>query len=74
MPCATITQTVPRRLHSMHTLCVGMFGRRLVQEGADHLEQLPLVDRAAVQLEVDRHVRARSASRSSSVEMYSGEA
>ena len=28
-----------------------------VQEGAQHLEQLALVDRAPLQLEVDRHVR-----------------
>ena len=32
-------------------------GRAPVEEGADHLEQLALVDRAAAQLEVDRHVR-----------------
>ena len=30
----------------------------VLQEGADHLEQLALVDRAALQLEVDRDVGA----------------
>ena len=53
MPWATITQTLPRRLHSMQTLWSAICGRALVEEGADHLEQLALVDRAAVQLEVD---------------------
>ena len=28
MPWATITQTIPRRLHSVQTLVVGMLGRR----------------------------------------------
>ena len=28
MPWATITHTVPRRLHSMHTLCARTRGRR----------------------------------------------
>ncbi len=28
MPCATITQTLPRSLHSMQTLCPGVAGRR----------------------------------------------
>src|SRR5947207_1533737 len=28
MPWATITQTVPRNLHSTHTLCAGVFGLR----------------------------------------------
>ena len=45
------------RLHSMQTLCGGMFGRRPCRNARDHLEQLALVDRAAVQLEVDRDVR-----------------
>ncbi len=33
-----------------------MFGRRPFRKALDHLEQLVLVDRAAAQLEVDRHV------------------
>ena len=40
----------------MQTLVEGTFGRLPVEEGRDHLEQLALVDRAAVQLEVDGHV------------------
>ena len=28
VPCATMTQTTPRRLHSVHTLVAGMPGRR----------------------------------------------
>ncbi len=54
---ATITQTVPRRLHSMQTLCAGCSGRLAVRWAPIDLEQLALVDRAAAQLEVDRHVR-----------------
>ena len=56
MPCATITQTLPRSLHSTQTLWAATFGLAAVQEGAHHLEELALVDRAAAQLEVDRHV------------------
>ena len=72
MPCATITQTLPARLHSTQTLCVADRGPALVQEGADDLEQLALVGRAALQLEVDLR-RARSPGvEVSSVETYSG--
>ena len=56
MPWATITQTLPRRLHSMQTLWEAIGGPPLVEVGADHLEQLAPVDRAAVELEVDVHV------------------
>ena len=52
------------RLHSMQTLWAAIAGRRPLQEGAEHLEQLALVDRAAAQLEVDRARARRSASRS----------
>ena len=57
MPWATITQTLPLSLHSTHTLWAATFGRRSVEERADHLEQLVLVDRAAAQLEIDPDVR-----------------
>ncbi len=56
VPCATITQTVAA------PLALDADARRrdrrpaAMQKGVEHLEQLPLVDRAAVQLEVDRHV------------------
>ena len=55
MPCATTTQTVPRRLHSVQTL-VEDPGPPSVQERRDHLEELALVDQAAAQLEVDGDV------------------
>ena len=32
MPCATITHTLPRRLHSMHTLCDEIAGLRSLRK------------------------------------------
>ena len=58
----------------MQTLCDGDRRPALVEEGADHLEQLALVDRAAVQLEVDVDVRREIGVEVASVEMYSGDA
>ena len=58
MPWATITQTLPARLHSTHTLCEAICGPAFVEEGADHLEQLAPVGGAALELEVDVHVGA----------------
>ena len=72
MPWATITQTLPRRLHSMQTLCAAICGLALVQEGADHLEQLALVDRAAAAARSRPCTWALIGVEVSSVEMYSG--
>ena len=55
-PPETSTHGNPRRLHSTHRLCVGMFGLRPDQQRRDHFEQLPLVHRAAAELEIDEHV------------------
>ena len=57
VPCATITQTLPRILHSMQTLWVATAGRRCVQEGAHHLQELVLVHGTTAELEVDGDVR-----------------
>ena len=72
MPCATVTQTLPRRLHSTQTLSAGIRGLRPLQERGEDLEQLALVDRAAAQLEVDRRRGRRSGWSVASVSMYSG--
>ena len=53
MPWATITQTLPRALALDADAVGGDRGLALVEEGADHLEQLVAVDRAALELEVD---------------------
>ena len=42
---ATSRHTVPRPLHSWHTLCPGMTGSPAGEVGGDHLEQLAAVDR-----------------------------
>ena len=57
VPWATSTQTVPPPLHSWQTLWPGMTGRRPASSAVIDLEELVAVDRAAVELEVDRHVR-----------------
>ena len=59
MPFETITQTVPRRLHSTQTECEAYLRPAAMQEGGDHLEQLVLVDRTAMQLEVHVDMRGR---------------
>ena len=48
---------MPRSLHSTQTLCGGMLGLRPLRKAREHLQQLLLVDRAAMQLEVDIDVR-----------------
>ena len=56
VPWATMTQVSPRRLHSMQTLVSGMSGLRPTRNAEITSSSWPLVDRAAAQLEVDRHV------------------
>ena len=51
---ATITQTVPRRLHSMQTLCAAIAGLRPARNAEITSDELRLVDGAAAQLEIDR--------------------
>ena len=57
MPCATITQTVPRRLHSMQTLVDGMLGRRPCRNAVITSSSWRLLIGQPLQLEVDRDVR-----------------
>ena len=57
VPSATSMHTVPRPLHSWQTEWPGMARAAPGQGGGDDLQQLAAVDRAAVELEVDVHVR-----------------
>ena len=68
-----MTHTLPRRLHSVQTLVDGISGRRPCEERGEHLEQLPLVDRATAQLEVDANMGGDRVE-VASVETYSGDA
>ncbi len=54
---ATSTQTVAAGLALLADGVAGDDGPAAGQEGGEHLEELVAVDRAAVQLEVDRDVR-----------------
>ena len=58
MPWATITQTLPRILHSMQTDCELIAGRRPAEQAVITSRTWRLVRRAALELEVDRHVGA----------------
>ena len=73
MPCATITQTLPRRLHSMQTLVEAMLGRRPCRKA--------VITSSSWRLLIGQPCSSKSTGTCaeigvevSSVEMYSGEA
>ena len=55
MPRATAMQTLPLRLHSS-TRCTREYSACVRERRGDQFDELILVDRAAAQLEIDRHV------------------